>query len=117
MGNDRRKQATAKGRLSTLKHRIRSIFKRNEGQIMPSQEEVTNPSGESRPSSSLVRANDHASVMNTKEPLQHGSIESLNLYLSSRIASFEHENPGPLFPLTEYGRTCFVGIPSAIYLD
>ncbi|PVG01221.1 hypothetical protein CPB86DRAFT_690104, partial [Serendipita vermifera] len=34
--------------------------------------------------------------------------ESLDLYISDRIASFEHENPGPLFPLSEYGRTCFL---------
>ncbi|CCA72003.1 hypothetical protein PIIN_05938 [Serendipita indica DSM 11827] len=35
-------------------------------------------------------------------------MESLKAYIRQHIIEFEASNPGPLFPLEEYGRTCFM---------
>jgi hypothetical protein len=36
------------------------------------------------------------------------SMESLANFIGENMARFENTNPGPLFPLSEYGNTCFV---------
>jgi len=41
------------------------------------------------------------------------SIESLANYLARNVVEFEDTNPGPLFPLSEYGNTCFVSSHAA----
>jgi len=38
------------------------------------------------------------------------SMESLIYYVEKTMAQFEDTNPGPLFPLSEYGNTCFVSL-------
>ncbi|KAG8808372.1 hypothetical protein FRC17_003983 [Serendipita sp. 399] len=45
----------------------------------------------------------------TKTPSNgRDSIDSFNELVKARVAAFEASNPGPLYPLDEYGKTCFM---------